>query len=188
MNLNLTPTNQIYIPLKKPGGFESLEAVKAHHEVVEKATSLRAKAEGTIEQLREQDRVDIGATGSDDWTDLASAKGHVIVVGGSDEGRVGFELRFNPDNNRTSSFVADLPDGKLTQGADVGGNDGISPTFKWEEDVKGEHQTTYFKFDDKAGMLTILDPDHKNPAILKGVDPHLVEGGFVSNPMTIFTF
>lgn len=188
MNLNFTPTKQVYIPLSKPGGFENLAAARVHHDVVGKAQDLRAKAEGTIEQLREQDRVDIGSTPSDSFKDLASAKGHVIVLADSDEGNAGFELRFNPDNGRTTSFVADLPQGKLTQGADTGADDGISPTYKWEEKVQGKVQTTYFKFDDKSGMLAILDPDNEQPAILKGVEPNQVEGGLVLNPLTIFTF
>lgn len=188
MSLNFTPTKQVYIPINKPGGFESLRAARVHHDVVDKAQDLRAKASGTIEQLRDQDRVDIGSTPSAPFQDLASARGHVIVLADSDEGKAGFELRFNPDNGRTTSFVAELPNGKLTQGADTGSSDGIGPTYKWEEKVNGQQQTTYFKFDDKSGMLAILDPDNEQPAILQGVEPKQVEGGFVLNPMTIFTF
>ena len=134
------------------------------------------------------DKADIGAVPSDPWTDLANDAGHVIMVGEDENGAsTGLELKFNPQDGRVNSFTADTPQGKLSQGISSS-QDGISPTYKWEENVNGQPQTTYFKFDDNAGVLAILDPNNQQPAILEGVDASSVEGGFITNPMQIFPF
>jgi hypothetical protein len=188
MNFNTSPLKQVYIPLSKPGGFKDLNAAKVHREVVAKAQELRDTADETIGDLKSADVADIGSTPSDEWTDLAAGKGHVIMVGDNDDGTVrGVELRYNPENGDVRSFTADVPQGKLTQGISSS-EEGISPTYKWEENKGGQVETTYFKFDDKAGVLAILDPNNQTPSILKGVNPKEIEGGFIMNPLTIFPF
>ena len=64
----------------------------------------------------------------------------------------------------------------------------FSSTFKWEESVNGKPETTYFKFDDNNGLLTLLDPNNENPAILGGVEAEKLEGGLVLNTLPIIQF
>lgn len=188
MNFNAGPLKQVYIPINKPGGFDNLKSAQVHRKVVGKAQELREAAQETINDLRAEDKTDIGSVPSDPWTDLANDAGHVIMVGEDENGGTrGVELKFNPDSGRVNSFVADTPEGKLSQGIDSS-EDGISPTYKWEENVNGQNQTTYFKFDDNAGVLAILDPNNQQPSILEGVEPSQVEGGFITNPLKIFPY
>lgn len=109
------------------------------------------------------------------------------MVGQKEEGPMGMELSFNPQTGRTHRFEVDDPAGKLTQSSDTG-QEGISPTFKWEESVNGKPETTYFKFDDNNGLLTLLDPNNENPAILGGVEAEKLEGGLVLNTLPIIQF
>src|SRR5690606_33216490 len=133
-----------------------------------KVTGLRSQAEETSKDLMQADVAEIGSTPSNEWTDLAPGLGHVIMVGDNEDGSVrGVELSYNPENGQVRNFVAEVPEGKLTQGPSSPGSN-LSPTFKWEADTNndGKAETTYFKFDDNRGVISILDLDNDTPAIL----------------------
>ena len=187
---NIAPLNQVYIPLSQRGGFKNLESTMAHERVVGLAQNLRNQSTEMIQGLMSEDVADIQSTPSVPYKDLADGKGHVIMLAKNESGSTsGVELKYNPESGRANSFVADLPEGKLTMGADLGGDDGISPTYKWETNHGGNAETTYFKFDDKSGTLAILDPNNQQPSILDGVDPNTYQSGsLIANSMTIFPF
>ena len=151
--------SQVNIPISMPGGFKSMEAAKAHRQVVAKAQGLRAQASEASNDLKQVDRAEIGSTPSDEWTDLAAGMGHVIMIGDNEDGSVrGLELSYDPQSGRVREFVADVPEGKLTQGPEVPDST-MSPTYKWEENgADGQVNVTYFKFDDNRNVLSILDP------------------------------
>ena len=155
--------SQVSIPISMRGGFKSMEAAKAHREVVAKAQGLRNQANEAAVELKSVDRADIDSTPSDEWTGLAAGIGHVIMVGDNEDGSVrGLELKYNPENGLVRSFSAEVPEGKLSQGPETA-DSSTSPTYKWEEKGEnGQNQVTYFKFDDRRNVLAILDPDPRN--------------------------
>ena len=167
--------SQINIPISMPGGFKSMEAAKAHRQVVAKAQGLRAQASEASNDLKQVDRAEIGSTPSDEWTDLAAGMGHVIMIGDNEDGSVrGLELSYDPQSGRVREFVADVPEGKLTQGPEVPDST-MSPTYKWEENgADGQVNVTYFKFDDNRNVLSILDPKSDNPKVIAGGNPKVI--------------
>lgn len=167
--------SQVSIPISMPGGFKSMEAAKAHREVVAKAQGLRNQANEAANDLKSVDRADIDTTPSDEWTDLAPGIGHVIMVGDNEDGSVrGLELKYNPENGLVRGLVADVPEGKLTQGPESADSP-ISPTYKWEEKgPNGQSHTTYFKFDDRRNVLAILDPQSDNPQVIANGNPKVI--------------
>ncbi|MFA5507308.1 MAG: hypothetical protein WC314_04645 [Vulcanimicrobiota bacterium] len=167
--------SQINIPISMPGGFKSMEAAKAHRQVVAKAQGLRSQAAEASNDLKAADRAEIGSTPSDEWTDLAAGIGHVIMLGDNEDGTVrGLELSYNPENGQVRQFIADVPEGKLTQGPETA-DSALSPTYKWEEkNPDGQTNVTYFKFDDNRNVLAILDPKSDNPSVIAGGNPKVI--------------
>jgi hypothetical protein len=183
---------QVDIPLSMPGGFKSLSAAKAHREITSKVQSLRASAEEAAQDLKEIDIAEIDSTPSDQFIDLAPGKGHVITIWdavaaknvenqASPQARLaqnfpadsqdsdavsGLELNYDPATGQVRQFTADIPEGKLTQWSQAPGSH-LSSTFKWEESRDdGTLQSTYFKFDDRRQVVSILDQNNETPSIL----------------------
>lgn len=171
---------QFDIPLSMPGGFKSLADAKAHRNVVSKLTENRDLAVETAGDMREIDEVDISSTPSDLYKDLAAGKGHVILLS-QPEGSplLGAELNYNPADESTRQLVMDLDSSKLTQ---------VGSTFKIEEGAGPAKTTTYFKFDDKRGVVSVLDTEHDVPAIFGEANPQTIIGGTLQGGIPILVF
>ncbi len=155
--------SQFDIPIRMPGGFKSLEAAKAHREIVGKLVEKRAMAAEAAEDLKSIDKVEIDSTPSDLYTDLAPGKGHVILLS-QPEGQplLGAELNYDPNTGETRRLVIDLDSRKLTQAGE---------SFKLEQNGEGGSSTTYFRFDDRRGVVSVVDPERQVPAIFGDADP-----------------
>jgi hypothetical protein len=160
---------QYDIPLSMSGGFQSLADAKAHRNVMSKLLDNRNLATETADDMREIDAVELGSTPSDLYKDLAAGKGHVIILS-QPEGRpvLGAELNYNPADGSTKSMVMDFGDSKLTQ---------YGSTYKLDEGEGKEQVTTYFKFDDNRGVVSVLDPDAEVPRIFGEADPDKLTKG-----------
>ena len=177
---------QFQIPLSMPGGFKNLEAAKKHREIISTASSLRAQATETAEDLKSVDKADISSTPSDAWTDLADGLGHVIMVGDNDDGSVrGLELNYSPDTGEVQSLQVDIPRGTLTQTGDQNGS--LSAAFKWEtKNEQGEvEDVLQFRFDDDRQTLSVMDPGGDVPAIFGDVDPNSLTGGLLQETVPL---
>lgn len=180
---------QVDIPISMPGGFKSLGAAKAHREITSKVQSLREQATTTAEDMMGQDIADISSTPSKEWTDLAPGLGHVIMVGTDQDGNSrGVEVNYDPSTKQVRHFVAEVPGGRLTQGPASVGESRFSPTFKWEEGEGDKATTTYFKFDDQRGVISILDLDNDTPAILGDAKLPDLTGKTFQGGIPIITF
>lgn len=159
------------VAISRTGGFKNLTEASAHRKVVGKLTELVSQATTVADQLRGADQVDIASTGSELNKDLAAGKGHVVMLSEN----AGAELNYNPTDNSTRSLTLELPGQKLTQ---MGGS------YKLEEGGI----TTYFKLDDKRGVLSIMDAEQDVPRIFGEVDPkQLTAGTFqLGQPILIF--
>ena len=160
--------SQIDISLKMRGGFKNLGTAKAHREIVKKAIGLREGAIATADQMMKQDSVDLDSSAgvsSLENGDLDPAKGSVIMLGENEDGSVsGGALKFNPDTGEARYLEAETPEGKLTRSGAENADNNHSPTFKWETGEGAEASTTYFKFDDQRGVLSVLDDKNQIPA------------------------
>jgi len=202
---------QVDIPISMRGGFKNLQAAKAHREITSKLQSLRANAQEAANDLKQIDVADIDSTPSEQFKDLAPGKGHVITIWDAVEGKAakaadspqgrlagryadehadgdsvsGLELKYNTGTGAVTQFTADIPEGKLTQWADLP-NDNFSSTFRWEENQEnGSVETTYFKFDDRRGVVSILDQKNDTPAILGDADVNELTKGTLQGGINI---
>lgn len=167
---------QYDIPISMPGGFKSMADAKAHRSVVGRLQQMVDISRSTAQDLKDADRVEVGKTGSDLYTDLAPGQGHVIMLS-QPEGRplMGAELRYNPADGQVRSLQLDLGESKLDQ---------QGQTFKLEE----QGTTTYFKLDEQRGVFTVLDTEAQVPRIFGDANPQSLIGGTLqlNSPILIY--
>lgn len=162
---------QFDIPLSMAGGFTSLADAKAHRNITQKFIQNRDLAAETASDMREIDEVEIGSTPSDLYKDLAAGKGKVIFLSQPEGSPVlGAELDYNPTDNSTKSLVMDLGDHKLTQ---------YGNTYRLDEGEGKETVTTYFKFDERRGVVSVLDPNNDVPRVFGDADPNKLTKGVI---------
>lgn len=160
---------QFDVPLSMAGGFSSLADAKAHRNITSKLQQHRELATETANDMREIDEVEIGSTPSDLYKDLAAGAGKVILLS-QPEGSplLGAELSYDPADNSTKHLVMELSDSKLTQ---------YGSTYRLDEGQGKDEVTTYFRFDDNRGVVSILDPDSEVPRVFGDADPNKLTKG-----------
>lgn len=168
---------QIDIPLKMPH-YKNLNTAMEHSRIVKKLTTTREGIEELENDLRSIDKVDID--GTEPWTDVAPGKGHVIMVGEAEGGQYGYEMKYRPEDGSPISTTADTPDVKVTRS---GGG-----TFKMEEGEGEKASTTYFKFDDNRGVVSILDPKNEVPTLFGDANISEMTQGVFQNMIPIIQF
>lgn len=162
---------QFDIPLSVAGGFSSLADAKAHRNITQKLIQNRDLAAETASEMRALDEVEIGSTASELGKDLAAGKGKVIILNQT-EGKplVGAELSYNPADNSTKNLILDLDDHQLTQ---------YGSTYRLDEGQGEDGVTTYFKFDERRGVVSVLDPDSDVPRIFGDANPDNLTKGVI---------
>lgn len=167
---------QYDIPISMQGGFKALPDAKGHRNVIGKLQQSVELAKSLTSDLKEMDKVELGATPSDLYKDLAPGQGHVIMLS-QPEGSplMGAELDYNTTTGDTKRLVIDMGDSKLTQ---------MGSTFKLEE----PNATTFFLQDAQRGTFTVLDPEKEVPRIFSGADPVKLMGGLIqlNHPILLF--
>lgn len=167
---------QYDISVQSKGGFPSAVAAKAHRQVVGKLAERMELAKSVASDCQEVDKAEVGNPGSELYRDLAAGQGHVIMLSQPEGGPLmSAELNYNPQDGNLRRLEVDMGDYKLTQ---------QGSTFKLQE---GE-VTTYFRLDEKRGVITVQDPDSETPRIFGGVDPQLLCGNTLQlgQPILIF--
>jgi hypothetical protein len=163
-----------------PGGFKDLRTAVAHGRLLKKLNDSRALATEVAGKLRDNDVVEIASTPSELYKDLAAGKGHVIMLT-QQEGKpiIGAELNYNPRDNSTTNLTLELENSKLTQ---------TTSSYKLEEGKGKDKVTTYFKYDDKRGVVSVLDDEAEVPRIFEGADPKNLIGSTLQGGIPIIIF
>ena len=119
------------IPLTMRSPYKNTEVAIAHHKIVQDLQGLRQACEGTADELRNLDTVNIGAGTSAIGKDLAFGYGKVRTLKPNNESLAEFELEYDTVSGRTEKFSA------KTDRANISQHDS---TFKLEEG-KGDKKT-----------------------------------------------
>ncbi|MBI3928480.1 MAG: hypothetical protein HY319_23260 [Armatimonadetes bacterium] len=167
---------QYDVPIAVRGGFSSLSDAMAHRRVIQRLEDAVQTAASVAEDLRGEDKAELGATPTDLYTDLAPGLGHVIVLS-QPEGQplMGAELHYRPESGEVQTLSLDLGEAKIDQ---------VGHTFKLQEDGA----TTFFQKDERRGVYTIMDPDQEVPALFQGADPQKLTAGTIQLGAPILIF